>query len=197
MAEHFTPFYEWVAELEDLTLAEALVLCRIKMWGNAGCFEKYSTLAKMLKLGQRTVIRAVMSLREKDYIKVKYLDKACQKRILIFNFERTNLPIIDQKPMPQRHRLSANQTETYATAAQDLCQSGTKPVPQRHSNLCQSGTHTISCTKQDKTINETAGFLAEVLATQEAEPLRGQKFEAKRRKMTADLLAANKAKKKK
>lgn len=197
MAEHFTPFYEWVAGLEDLTLAEALVLCRIKMWGNAGCFEKYSTLARMLKLGQRTVIRAVMSLREKDYIKVRYLDKARQKRILLFNFERTNLPIIDQKPMPQRHRLSANQTETYATEAQDLCHRGTEPMPERHSNLCHSGTHTISCTKQDKKLEETTGFLADVLTTQEAEPLRGQEFEAKRQKLKADLLAVDKARKKK
>ena len=130
MAEYYTPFYEWSAEWNELTLPEALVLCRIKDWGNAGCFEKYSTLSKKLKLGQRTVIRAVMSLQDKNLIKIEHLTK--QKRILKFNFERTNLPIFDQQPMPERHNETAAESKTYATEAQQVCQSGTQPMPERH-----------------------------------------------------------------
>ena len=150
------------------------------MWGGAGCFEKYSTLAEKLKLGQRTVIRAVMSLREKNLISVKYLDKAHQKRILIFNFDRTNLPIIDQKPMPQRHRNTARESKTYATAAQE-------PMPQRH--------NTISCTKHRQNIDETTNLLGELLTTQKTKPLHGQAFEQKRAGIIADLFTADEASK--
>lgn len=182
MAEHFTPFYEWAAGSKELTLAEALVLCRIKMWGNAGCFERYSTLAERLKLGQRTVIRAVMSLRKKGLINVKYLDRAHQKRILKFNFDRTNLSIIDQRPMPQGHRNTARESETCAPEAQ-------VPVPQRH--------HNISCTRQRQEIDETTNLLGELLTTQKAKPLHGQAFERKRQKVTKDLFAADEVAKRK
>ena len=177
MAERFTPFYEWAAKSRELTLAEALVLCRIKMWGAAGCFEKYSTLAERLKLGQRTIIRAVMSLRRRNVINVKYLDKAHQKRILIFNFDRTSLPIIDQGLMPQRHRNTAGEAETCATAAQ-------VPVPQRH--------HTISCKRHKENMDETINLLGELLTTQK-KPLHGQAFEKKRQKIKTDLFAAEAA----
>lgn len=180
MAERFTPFFEWSAESKDLTLAEALVLCRIKMWGGAGCFEKYSTLARKLKLGKRTVIRSVLSLRRKGLIKVSYKDAAHQKRVLIFNFERTGLPIIDQKPVPVRHRNTAREAKTCASQAQ-------VPVPGRH--------HTISCTKPRQDIDETTSLLGELLTTQK-KPLRGQAFEAKRQKLTADLMRADKDSKK-
>lgn len=102
MTEYYTPFYEWAANWDELSLPEALVLCRIKYWGNAGCFESYATLAQVLKLGQRTVVRSVMSLHEKDLIKVVRQGK--YKRTLFFNFSNTNLPLFDKKVMPQGHK---------------------------------------------------------------------------------------------
>lgn len=103
MTEFYTPFYEWAAGWINLSLPEALVLCRIKYWGNAGCFESYATLAQVLKLGQRTVIRAVMSLHDKDLIKVVRQGK--YKRTLFFNFSNTNLPLFDKKVMPHRPKV--------------------------------------------------------------------------------------------
>ncbi len=103
MSEHYTPFYEWAAGWIDLSLPEALVLCRIKYWGNAGCFESYATLAQVLKLGQRTVIRAVMSLHDKDLIKIVRQGK--YKRTMFFNFSNTNLPLFDKKVVPERHKV--------------------------------------------------------------------------------------------
>lgn len=103
MTEFYTPLYEWAARWDELSLPEALVLCRIKYWANAGCFESYATLAQLLKLGQRTVIRAVMSLHEKDLIKIVREGK--YKRTLFFNFSNTNLPLFDKKVVPHRHQV--------------------------------------------------------------------------------------------
>ena len=136
MSEHYTPFYEWAARWDELSLPEALLLCRIKMWGNAGCFESYATLAQVLKIGQRTVIRAAMSLHEKDLIKIVREGK--YKRTLIFNFTNTNLPMFDKKVVPQRHKSKTNT----ATAAPSYATAAHQVMPQRH--------NTISSTKQDK-----------------------------------------------
>jgi len=139
MSERFTPFYEWVAEMivkKKLKLPEALVLCRVKMWGNAGCFEAYSTLAEKLGLGERTVIRAVSELISKGLIERR--KKGNEKR-LYFNFGWTGLELID-KSMPERH------TKT-ARAAQKVCQSGTQLYSTRH-------------------YEETVELLADLLTTQ-------------------------------
>lgn len=129
MTEFYTPFYEWAAGWIDLSLPEALVLCRIKYWGNAGCFESYATLAQVLKLGQRTVIRAVMTLHEKNLIKVVRQGK--YKRTLFFNFSNTNLPLFDKKVVPQRHK-----------SGQEVVPQCPKLMPERHM---------INHTRQDKT----------------------------------------------
>lgn len=151
MAERFTPFYEWVAEnieLKELTLPEALVLCRIRMWGNAGCFESYSTIAKKLKIGQRTVIRAVSVLLTKKLIERK--KKGKREKRLYFNFQWTGLPLVDGKSMPERHSESAGKSTDYARAAQTT-------MPERHT--------TISSTRQEE-IKETVEILADLLTTQ-------------------------------
>lgn len=164
MAERFTPFYEWVAELvveEKLLLSEALVLCRIKMWGNAGCFEAYSTIAEKLGLGERTVIRAVSVLMSKKLIYRK--KKSKREKRLYFNIQWTGLPLVDGKTMPQRHSECAGKSADYATAAQPT-------MPQRHT--------TISCTRQEE-IKETVELLADLLTTQK-KPL--SKKEANKRR---------------
>lgn len=163
LSEHYTPFYEWAATRKDLTLPEALVLCRVKMWGNRGCFEKYSTLAEVLKLSRRKVIQATISLLEKGYIKREYKDKAKQKRILLFDFSKTYLPLIDQKPVQDVHRLSAKEVQTGEPRA---------PQPVNHVH------HTISCTKQEDIINETAEILTD-LPTKQCEA----RFEQSRKRL--------------
>jgi len=97
VTELYTPLYEWVAECTDLTLREALVLCRVRMWGNNGCFESDATLGKKLKLSRATVKRAIKSLLDKTppLIEKTHRDKKKQKRILKFNFQLTNLPLFD------------------------------------------------------------------------------------------------------
>ena len=97
MAERFTPYYEWAARWSELILPEALLLCRLKMWGNEGSFESNRTLARVLKLSVPTVKRGIISLLNKTppLIIRKYRDAAKQKRVLIFNFQRTDLPLFD------------------------------------------------------------------------------------------------------
>lgn len=158
MSEHYTPFYEWAAARKDLTLPEALVLCRIKMWGNRGCFEKYSTLAEKLKLSRRKVIQATISLLEKGYIKREYKDKARQKRILLFDFSKTNLPIIDQKPVQGVHQLNSKPVNEVHRLSAENVSTGEPGAPQPVNEVH----HTISCTRQDNIINETAEFLSDL-----------------------------------
>lgn len=151
MSERYTPFYEWVAELvvsNMLKLPEALVLCRIKMWGNAGCYEAYSTIAKRLGLGERTVIRAVGVLMSKKLIYRK--KKSKREKRLYFNIQWTGLDLIDGMTMPERHSECARKSTDYARAAQPT-------MPERHT--------TISSTRQEE-IKETVEILAEVLTTQ-------------------------------
>lgn len=160
MAERYTPFYEWVAELvlsKELKLPEALVLCRIKMWGNAGCWEAYRTLAKRLGLGERTVIRAVSELMSKKLIFRK--KKGKREKRLYFNFQWTGLPLVDGKLMPERHSECAGESADYARTAQPT-------MPERHT--------IISCTRQEE-IKETVKLLADLLTTQK-KPLSKREF---------------------
>lgn len=129
MTEFYTPFYEWAANWDELSLPEALVLCRIKYWGNAGCFESYARLAQVLKLNRRTTIRAVTALHEKDLIKIVRQGK--YKRTMFFNFNNTNLPLFDKKVVPQRHHLNKSSDSE-----------SPKVVTERHM---------INHTRQDKT----------------------------------------------
>ncbi len=129
MTEFYTPFYEWAANWDELSLPEALVLCRIKYWGNAGCFESYARLAQVLKLDRRTAIRAVTTLHEKDLIKIVRQGK--YKRTIFFNFSNTNLPLFDKKVVPQRHHLKKSSV--------------------RESPKVVSESHLINHTRQDKT----------------------------------------------
>lgn len=164
MAERFTPFYEWVAEsvvLKELKLSEALVLCRVKMWGNAGCFESYSTIAKKLKLSERTVISAVMVLISKNLIERK--KKGKREKRLYFNFQWTGLPLVDEKAVRDLHSKSAKNSADYARFAQTT-------IRDLHT--------TISSTRQEE-IKETIGFLSDILTTQKAKP---SKAEFERRK---------------
>lgn len=164
MTERYTPFYEWVAGLvisDELKLPEALVLCRIKMWGNAGCWEAYRTIAKKLGLGERTVIRAVSVLISKNLIYRKKMGKR-QKR-LYFNIHWTGLPLVDGKPMPERHSECAGKSTDYARAAQPT-------MPERHT--------TISSTRQEE-IKETTELLADLLTTQ-AQPISKREFNRRR-----------------
>lgn len=150
MAERFTPFYEWVAESLDLTLPEALVLCRVKMWGNAGCWESYKTLAKKLKLSERTVIRAVGALLSKKLI--KRVKKGKKEKRLYFNFDLTGLPLVDST-MPACH--SKNNKGARESADYDR-------VAQTTMTECHT---TISSTKQEET-KEKIELLGDLLTTQ-------------------------------
>ncbi len=93
MSEKFTSYYEWLAESNKLTLSQALVLSRVKQWGACGCWESYNTLAKKLKLDRRTVIRAVLFLVDKGLI--KRTKDGNRRKILIFNYDNTYLPLFD------------------------------------------------------------------------------------------------------
>lgn len=164
MAERFTPFYEWVAKMvikEELKLSEALVLCRVKMWGNAGCCEAYSTIAKRLGLGERTVIRAVSVLMSKNLIERK--KKGKREKRLYFNFQWTGLPLVDGKSMPERHSEGAGKSADYAKLAQAT-------MPERHTN--------ISSTRQEE-IKETVEILADLLTTQK-KPISKREFNQRR-----------------
>jgi hypothetical protein len=91
MADKFTPLYEWLSEYRDISLNEALILSRVKMWGNRGCFESYARMAKFLKMDRSTVIRTVKNLLQKDYLIV--LHQTRSKRILYFNADKFTIPL--------------------------------------------------------------------------------------------------------
>jgi len=97
MAERFTPFFEWAAQWSEVTLPEALLLCRFKMWGNDGSRESNRTLARVLKLSVPTVKRGIAALLNKTppLVTKEYLDKRGEKRVLKFNFQLTTLPLFD------------------------------------------------------------------------------------------------------
>ena len=96
MSEKFTPFYYWVGSLVHqgkLTMSQGLVLCRVRRWGNAGCWESYNDIAKTLGLSQRQVIRAVLDLIDMGIIKRKKVGR--QSKRLYFNFQWTGLELLD------------------------------------------------------------------------------------------------------
>lgn len=64
----FTPLYDWVAKRKDLTLMEKILICRILRWGDSGCWEKYSTIARFYGVNRCTVIRAIKSLVDKEWL---------------------------------------------------------------------------------------------------------------------------------
>ena len=96
MSEKFTPFYYWVGLLVHkgkLTMSQGLVLCRVKRWGNAGCWESYAEMAKTLGLSQRQVIRSVLDLIKMGIIERKKQGR--QSKRLYFNFQWTGLELLD------------------------------------------------------------------------------------------------------
>lgn len=150
---HFTPYYEWAANMKDITLPEALVLCRVYMWGNAGCFESYATLAKNLKLCRRTVINAVAVLEQKKYVRIEYLSR--YKRTIFFNFQRTNLPIFDKKSgafnsLPAKQSSASN-----------------SPSGESHAPVVVNDVHhTIYYTRQDEIKEKTIENLSKEMTIQ-------------------------------
>jgi len=94
MSEKFTPFYYWVGSLVHegkLTMSQGLVLCRVRRWGNAGCWESYNDIANTLGLSQRQVIRAVLYLIDMGIIKRKKQGR--QSKRLYFNFQWTGMDL--------------------------------------------------------------------------------------------------------
>ena len=85
-SERFTPLYEWLSSFPDITQNEALVISRVKMWGQQGCFESYTRMAKFLKMDRGTVIRVVKKCVDKEYL--LRLDDTKNKRFLHFNHDR-------------------------------------------------------------------------------------------------------------
>ena len=86
MTERFTPLYEWLSSFSDISQNEALVISRVKMWGQQGCFESYGRMAKFLKLDRSTVIRTVKKCLAKEYFFVTRPSNT--KRILHFNHNK-------------------------------------------------------------------------------------------------------------
>ena len=86
MTERFTPLYEWLSSFPEISQNEALVISRVKMWGQQGCFESYTRIAKFLKLDRSTVIRIVKQCVDKEYLLMEKKGKA--KRFLWFNHDR-------------------------------------------------------------------------------------------------------------
>jgi len=121
MSELYTPFYEWAAAWLELSLPEALVLCRVKRWGNGGCTESNETLSRVLKLSVPTVKRAIKTLLKKEVIKNESRKlRGRKQRLLLFNFERTNLPLFDiakqghSEPVVAKRRVTVSQREGHS-----------------------------------------------------------------------------------
>ena len=170
MAERFTQYCEWMAEWDELTLPQALVLSRIKQWGNAGCFESYNTLSKRLKLSRRTVIETVVFLLEKELITRNYRDKRKQKRTLVFNFDRTNLPIFDNKVVREMHQLP-------------------KKVVREPHQVVREVHPNISSKRQNKEETEEMIFASSEMTRHEAELLSDTEFNKRKNEQIKKLLS--------
>ncbi len=155
-------------------MPQALVLSRIRMWGNAGCFESYMTIAIKLKLDRRTVIRAVKSLIKKELITVLYETK--QRRILFFNNKIfTNMPLFgSKKVVPESHQSpnsGVSQTPAGVIESPEV-------VSQSHP--------IISRTRQLQNIQNRKNSISEIMTTQ-AKPLSRAEFEKRRQTQIASL----------
>ena len=162
MAERFTPLYEWIAALAELTLAEKLVLCRVRMWPE-GCFESYLRMAKFLGLTRRSVIRAVNRLTAQEWIIVRR--RGPRKRILYFNFNRlSTIPLFDtDKVVSELHHLDPD--------GDRISPGGVRMSPKvvsecHHSIYSQDSEETL-----EKTLGEKTEILAALMTTHDAEGL--------------------------
>jgi len=188
MSERFTPFYEWMAQWKDLNLSEALVLSRIKMWGNAGCFESYKTLSEKLKLDRRTIIRAVYKLISMGLVKIEYKDRAKQKKILKFDHTiLTNMPVFGSKNWCHEVT-SCNQTSVMkppasVTESPDLV-SQSHQLPKKNSTylhqqkaLKEGSKNPIYIyTKHIQDIRNKTDLISDLMTTQQDKPISKGEF---------------------
>ena len=80
----YTPLYDELLAVPELTLLEAVILCRVRRWGAQGCFESNKTLAGLFKTHPRTIQRTILGLKKRGWLAIYYLTK--QQRIMYFSY---------------------------------------------------------------------------------------------------------------
>lgn len=91
----FTPLYDWVMADPELTQSEALIVCRVLRWGENGCWESNSTIARGLKMTPRGVRKIIKRLVHKEWLAPLYPTK--RKRILLIDPQRLTAGPLFQK----------------------------------------------------------------------------------------------------
>jgi len=86
----FTPLYDDVMAIRDLTLTAKVVLCRILRYGEGGIHPSKETLASALSVSLRTVFNALRELQDAEYIAIERVGKKINNRYAI---DRQKLPI--------------------------------------------------------------------------------------------------------
>lgn len=86
----FTPLYDDVMKLPDLSLTAKVVLCRILRYHEGDIHPSKGTLAESLSVSVRTIFNALRELQETGYISVTRIGKKLNNR---YTLERQKLPI--------------------------------------------------------------------------------------------------------
>lgn len=169
MAEQFTPLYEWLADFPKISLNEALLISRVKMWGQRGCFESSARLAKKLKLNRRTVVRTLGQCLIKDYLLV--LRESKRRRTLYFNYDFFTPDIMKASARLAPVDPPDSDTESLATAGGSDRESPVgdteSPLSDRESLALVTESHpTISSETSTKKTRQLFENFAEVMTTQ-------------------------------
>lgn len=98
----FTPLYDWLAEREDLSLLEKLIICRVLRFGEGGCFESYSTMAKAFHVDRSNLIKNIKSLVKKQWLAPLYETKYV--RVLWVDPDRFSVGPLFDLPAVQKAR---------------------------------------------------------------------------------------------
>lgn len=86
----FTPLYDDVMKVPDLSLAAKVVLCRILRYHEGDIQPSKDTLAESLSVSVRTIFNALRELEQTGYITVTRIGKKLNNRYII---DRQKLPI--------------------------------------------------------------------------------------------------------
>lgn len=177
----FTPLYDWVAARGDLSLLEKLIICRVLRYGEGGCFESYSTIAKAFHVDRRQLIRTIQSLVKKQWLAVLTREKNGR---VFYREYWVNPDMFSAGPLFDLPAVRESRGGLKPPA--DVSKSPEEVVSD-HPSI-----HVSSYNKNKDKIQQEIKFLSEVM-TDKAKPLSGQSFERRRQRVRKDLFAADEA----
>lgn len=188
----FTPFYDWIAERDDLSLLEKLIVCRVLRYGEGGCYESYANIAKAFHVDRRQLIRTIQSLVQRQWLAV--LEREKDGRV-VYREYWVNPDMFSAGPLFDLPAVRKSKGSGLKPPTDDSGSgltppgSGLKPpevVVSNHSII------DVSYNKRKEKIQQDIKFLSEVM-TDKAKPLSGQSFERRRQRVRKDLFAADEA----